>query len=111
MIFSEIDNTLHCSFSERLDGNVCSGLERELLHRATEFKNSREAAQIVFDLHGVPFISSVFLRLCLIHLKSFGKERFAVTSVSEEIYKVFYVSGFTEIMNVTPPTRIAQPPE
>ena len=111
MNISEIGNTLHCSFSERLDGLVCAEFEQELLRRSTGFNNTCKEGKIVFDLVGVVFISSAFLRICLIHLKSFGKDRFTITNVSEEIYKAFCVSGFSEIMNVVPPGQVAQPPE
>ena len=111
VIFSEIDGTLHCSFSERLDGYVCSTFEQELLQRIAEFQNSRENTRIVFDLDGVVFISSAFLRICLIHLKASSKDHFTVTNVSEEIHKVFCVSGFVEIMNVVPRISDFKTPE
>ena len=111
MIFSETDNTLCCSFSDRLDGHICSTLEQELLRRIAEFRESHEDAQIIFDLDEVVFITSAFLRICLIHLKTFGKDNFTVMNVSEEIRKVFYVSGFTEIMNVILRERIPQHPK
>jgi len=103
---SKIDNTLYCSFAKRLDGHVCATFEQELLHQITEFKNSREDARVVFDLDGVIYISSVFLRICLIHLKTFGKDSFSVVNVSEDIHRAFHVSGFSEIMNVV---RVATP--
>ena len=102
MNLSKIDNTLHCSFARRLDGHVCSAFEQELLRQITEFKNSREDARVVFDLDGVIYISSVFLRICLIHLKALGKDGFTVVNVSDDIHRAFHVSGFAEIMNVVP---------
>jgi anti-anti-sigma factor len=100
VIFSEIDNTLYCSFSDRLDGHACSMFEQELLCHVAEFKNNHEGARIIFDLDGVIFVTSAFLRVCLVHLKTLGKNHFAITNVSEEIHEVFYISGFTEIMHV-----------
>ena len=102
MDFSEIDNTLVCLFPERLDGFVSSALEKELVQRTTEFKTNHTNARIVFDMSGVLFISSFFLRICLIHHKNFEKECFAITNTSEEVFKVFSVSGFDKIMNVVP---------
>jgi len=98
--FKETDDTLHCSFADRLDGFVCSAVEPELLCRTSEFKNERKKVRLVFDLEGVVFVSSAFLRLCLIHLKAFGKDCFFVTNVSEEMHKVFHISGFADIMHV-----------
>ena len=98
--FKETDDTLHCSFADRLDGFVCSAVEPELLCRTTEFKSDRANVRLIFDLSGVVFVSSAFLRLCLIHLKAFGKDRFFITNISEEMHHVFHISGFADIMNI-----------
>jgi len=100
MIFSKIDNTLYCSFTGRIDESVCSSIEQELSRYVNEFKTNCEGARLVFDLDGVIFISSAFLRICLIQLKAFDKDHFTVTNVTETIYKVFCVSGFNEMMNI-----------
>ena len=100
MHISEIDNTLLCSFSERLDGLVCSAVEQELSQRIAEFKDTHKDPCLVFDLAEVPFVSSPFLRICLMNRKAFGEDHFTVTNVSAEIYKVFYISGFTEFMKI-----------
>ena len=100
MKFSETGDTLYCSFADRLDGFVCSEVEHELVSRTTEFKNERTNVRLIFDLSGVVFVSSAFLRLCLMHLKAFGKDCFFVTNVSDELHKVFHISGFGDIMNV-----------
>ena len=101
MDFSEIDDTLCCLFSGHLDGNYCSEIEDELMRLVADFKNNREDARLVFDLSEVKYISSPFLRLCLIQCKNFGKDRFSVTNVSEEILQVFHFSSLIEIMNIS----------
>jgi len=101
MHFLETDNTLNCVFSDRLDGYACPEIERELSLRVANFKKGRQDAQLVFDLTDVIYISSAFLRICLIYCKTFGKHHFSVANVSEDIHKVFHISGFIEIMHVT----------
>lgn len=101
MDFSENGDTLCCFFSGRLDGSVCSEIEPGLLCRVDNFKQNRPGIALVFDLAEVDYISSAFLRLCLIHCKSVGKNYFSVVNTSEEIHKVFHISGFSEIMNVS----------
>jgi anti-anti-sigma factor len=100
MNFSENGNTLLCTFVGRLDGNVCSAIEQDLVHRITHFKANREDVRLIFDLSDVVYVSSAFLRICLMYLKSVGKNSFAVVNVSEEILKVFHITGFAEIMEV-----------
>ena len=100
MNFLEIDNTLHCIFSGRLDGSVCSTIEQDLLRRVSCFKACHEGIRLIFDLGEVVYISSAFLRICLICYRTVDENVFYITNASEEIHKVFHVSGFAKIMNV-----------
>ncbi|MDR3234843.1 MAG: STAS domain-containing protein [Planctomycetaceae bacterium] len=101
MKFTETGNTLQCTFSGRLDGEVCAELERPLRQRINGFLQKSQEARLVFDLAGVEYVSSAFLRLCLIHCKLTGKTGFTIVRPSDNVYKVFRISGFTEIMQVT----------
>ena len=100
-VFQEVDGTLNCLFSGRLDGEICSEIELDLLQRVSDFKNGRQNVRLRFDLSEVVFISSPFLRLCLIGFRAFGEDRFSIMNVSDAIYQVFHISGFAEIMHVT----------
>ena len=100
MNFSEVDNTLTCSFSDRLDGSICVVIEQGLLKRITDFKKDREEVHLNFDLTGVVYVSSAFLRICLICCKALGKNCFSITNASDEIHHVFRISGFTDIMHI-----------
>ena len=100
MDFTEIDNTLYCSFSKRLDGQACSLIEGELVRRIADFREHNKDGRCVFDLNKVTFVSSAFLRLCLMQFKTFGKNLFSITNVSKEMYTTFHVSGFAEMMHV-----------
>ena len=101
MDFSEIDNTLHCFFSGHLDGNICSAIEKGLLQRINDFRKNRETIRITFDLAKVVYISSAFLRICLMCCKVVGQHCFAVINVSENIYSVFHISSLDDIISVT----------
>ena len=101
MQFFEIENTLNCLLSGRLNEQTCSEIEHDLLQRVSDFKKDREEVQMNFDLAEVNFISSPFLRLCLICFRILGKDHFSVTNVSANIYQVFRISGFTDMMHVT----------
>ena len=101
MQFFEIDNTLSCLFSGRIDERICSEIEHDLVQHVSDFKKDREDVHLKFDLTEVIFISSPFLRLCLICFKVFGKDHFSIANVSADIYQVFHISGFAEMMHVT----------
>jgi anti-sigma B factor antagonist len=100
MIFLEGNNTLRCVFSGRLDGTICSDIEGELRQRVADFVQGKEQPQLIFDLADVEYISSAFLRLCLVHCKMVGKSGFWLARISGDVYKVFHISGFTEFMQV-----------
>ena len=100
MEFLEVDNTLHCQFLGRLDGYVCAEIEQPLLQRVSDFQNNRDSVQLIFDLANVVFISSAFLRLCLISSRTVGQNRFSITNVSDEIHYVFHIAGLSQMMNV-----------
>ena len=108
MDFSENNDTLYCLFSGRLDWTVCSEIERDLLQRVTSFKSNHGNVKLTFDLADVVYVSSAFLRICLICCKTIGKNCFSITNTSEDIHNVFRISGFAEIMNVSPARLTAE---
>lgn len=100
MNFSEENNTLICRFSGDLNGAVCDDIATELNDHVKTFLEDRDVAQIVFDLVDVHYISSAFLRLCLVYCKMVGPKNFQVQNSSPDVRSVFQIAGLTEIMNV-----------
>lgn len=100
MKFEEQENTLHCFFSGDLNTDVCASIDLELRSKIHEFMEKRDQGQIVFDLSGVPYISSAFLRLCLIYCKAAGSRNFRIEHVSPDVFQVFTIAGFVEMMNI-----------
>lgn len=104
MDFSEDDNTLNCLFSGRLDGSICEVIEHDLLQQVSDFKKDHQGQEDVrlnFDLAKAIYVSSSFLRLCLMCFKTFGKDGFSISNASKDIHNVFHISGFADIMHVT----------
>ncbi|MBP7461064.1 MAG: STAS domain-containing protein [Candidatus Delongbacteria bacterium] len=88
-----INGELVCRFPARLDTQACSAMEAGLKE-----KLDATAEPAVFDLAGVTFISSMFLRICLTHYKQRGKAGFALRNISPDVKKVFMVAGFGEML-------------
>ena len=61
-------------------------------------QKQNEGTEIVFDAKNLEYISSAGLRL-LLKVRKMQKE-LLITDVSVEIYEIFKVTGFSEIMNV-----------
>ncbi len=87
------DGSLEFRFSGRLDTMECSRLEGEVTREA------QAAGQpVVFDLAGVDFVASAFLRLCLmVHQKAPGN-RLTLVNVSPPIKKVFKIAGLDQLV-------------
>ena len=81
--------------SGRIDANTAPDVESAI---------SRELAKCpgeapVFDASGLEYISSAGLRVLLKFRKQFGKN-LDVINASSEVYGIFEVTGFTELLNV-----------
>ncbi|HBT78454.1 MAG TPA: hypothetical protein DEB39_16355 [Planctomycetaceae bacterium] len=100
MIFEEIGDALHCFFEAELNSDVCSRIEDPLAEQVAARLKTKPALQVVFDLKGVRYISSAFLRLCLYHCKSVGIKNFRIVNTPEDIKRVFLVAGFAEMMSI-----------
>lgn len=101
MEFSEDKNTLTCRFDGDLNSTICSDIEQPLRERIGAFLADQDHPRLVFDLSGVRYISSAFLRLCLCHCKAVGVGNFQVTNPSPEVAHVFAIAGFTEMMRIS----------
>ena len=87
------DGKLVCVFSGRMDTAVCAGINDEVLVKVTGAK------EVVFDLKGVPYVASSFLRLCSQVGNSKGAS-FSITNVSPAVLKVLKISGFDKLMKI-----------
>lgn len=101
LTFEEKENTILCCFSNELTTEVCSVIETELDGQIGAFLDEHDHPQIVFDMTEVRYISSAFLRLCLVYAKKVKSPSFSVTHCSDDLLKIFQIAGFSDIMNVS----------
>lgn len=57
--------------------------------------------RIVFDMSAVEYVSSAFLRICVVLAKTVGKENFSIERTSPTVNKIFKMAGFDDLLNVT----------
>lgn len=86
---------LICSFSGRLDTVSCMKWEDELRGKVQESK-----VPVIFDLQGVDYIASSFLRICLRAAKEVKSEEFSLINVSPSVKKVFKIAGFDRQLTI-----------
>jgi anti-anti-sigma factor len=95
---------IKCAFKGKMDTLRSNGVmeafkkEFESLLRSGV---SAEELNICFDLSGVDYISSSFLRLCLSSAGEIKKGKFSIINTDPEIMKVFKIAGLDGMLNVS----------
>lgn len=95
MDIKEEDGNLACVFDGKLDTTACLQVEKELLSRI-----SAAAGTVSFDLAGVNFVASMFLRLCIQAFKELGAGRFRIVNAGPAVHKVFKLAGLDTMMAI-----------
>ena len=90
------DAHLTCIFSGRIDSADCEKWEGELFDRL-----GKSFKPVIFDMNGVEYVSSAFLRICVQVSKSIGSDVFSMINVGPYVKKVLKLSGFEKHLNVS----------
>jgi len=80
-------------FEGRLDTARCAEIEADVRARVAS-----PSGPVVFDLEGVDFVSSTFLRLCIFACKQAGSHGFRVVNVGPAIKRVFKIAGLDSML-------------
>lgn len=99
--FEEATQTLLCRFDGRMD-TVTSGNAAEKFN--TEIgglKAKTESLKIIFDIGGVDYVASSFLRLSLIAAKGVTKGHFSIIHADPQVLKVYKIAGLSSLLNVS----------
>lgn len=91
-----LENNILTVFLEgRIDSNSAPAAEQEILSAVKE----APGAEIVLDAEELEYISSAGLRV-LMKLRKQSERALTVLNVSPEIYEIFDVTGFTQLLDV-----------
>lgn len=80
-------------FEHRLDTVACAAIEGEILAQLEKSK-----PPLVFDIGSVDFVSSAFLRICIMAAKKSGEGNFKVANAAPQIKKVFKIAGMDQFL-------------
>ena len=83
-----------CKFLGRMDTTRCVEAEKIVM----DFIDAAET--IVFDLDGVEYIASSFLRLCGKASHKVVDGNFSIVNVTPSVKKVFKIAGLAERLNL-----------
>jgi anti-anti-sigma factor len=83
-----------CFFSGTLNTEETLKIESEVLDAVSNAKS------VTFDMEGTEYIASSFLRICGKVALHREKNNFSIINVSENVTKIFKISGLYYILNV-----------
>ncbi len=95
--FDEQDHEIICTFTGQLNTAVLMQDGPGVEERVAQARD----CGVAFDLRGVTFIGSSFLRLCVHTAKAVGAARFSVRNLSPEVKKVFVIAGLDKQLKIT----------
>ena len=81
-----------CYLSGRLDTIVAQNVEPEINNSYDKGK------KLIFDFSQVEYISSTFLRICLMKYKELGSENFWIRHPKPDVKKVFMIAGLDRLI-------------
>jgi len=92
--FERKDEKLVFTFEGRMDTIKCMTAEKEVI------ENIDESDLVVFDLKGVDYIASSFLRLCGRASNTVNAGNFSIINVTPPVKKVFKIAGLADRLNI-----------
>ena len=98
--FIQQQNKLNCRFSGRLTTEISSAFAEILTKRIEELKRgnvSTEPFKIVFDMEDVIYLSSSFLRVCMIAAKKVEKNLFSIIKTNQIVKDLIITAGMENI--------------
>ena len=103
--YDQSTNTLTFIFAGHLDTASCLPMSKELESKVAESSavsdKSGMPLKIVFDLKDVDFISSAFIRICMIILSKVKAGDLSVRNANPFIKKTIKISGLENQLNLT----------
>ena len=102
--YDKSENRLICKFEERMDSLNSPKAEIDISQKIEELSADPdvkiENMDLTFDLAKVDFVSSSFMRVCIIFAKRFKKDNFKIINTKLMIKKTYKIAGFDKIMNI-----------
>jgi len=102
-IYNENEHKLTCKFAGNLDTEISMNIQPEIEERiATRLVPQSEKRLLVdFDFSDVDFVTSTFIRLCVLYAKKVGKVNFSIINSNPFIKKTFKIAGLDGELNLS----------
>lgn len=87
-------------FTGRMDYQAAGEISEILLSEPV-MKTRTPEESIIFDIGGVDYIASSFIRICIQYAKLAGSGRFSIVNCQPLVKKTFKISGLDETLHIT----------
>lgn len=99
------EKTVTCFFTGRLDTNATISISDELsdtLKRliVSDDPSALPEGKIVFDMKGVNYIASSFIRICVSTAKQVNRGSFSIINCEPFLKKTFKIAGLDELLTI-----------
>jgi stage II sporulation protein AA (anti-sigma F factor antagonist) len=88
-----IDGKIIFTFESRMDTATCSVIEGDVIGQLDKARSP-----VVFNIGKVDFVSSAFLRICIMAAKRAADGNFHVKNAAPHIKKVFKIAGIDKLL-------------
>ena len=88
-------------FEGKLTSDRCQAMAGEVEGEINNLLEENPGARLAFDLAGVDFVVSAFIRLCLLAGRRVPKGNFAIVHCRPEVRKIFSVAGLDKLIELT----------
>jgi anti-anti-sigma factor len=102
-LYNHHQNILNCKFTGKLDTELSIKIKNELEYEVDEKlqKEHTENLKVIFDFRQVEFVTSAFIRLCILIAKKVEKANFSISGTNPFIKKTFKIAGLEQELNIS----------
>ncbi len=91
--FDPESRTHVCRFAGKITSAACPPLAAEIEAKIREIQAGKQNDKMTFDLAGVDFIASAFLRICMLAARQMPRGHFIIINCQPAVQKIFSIAG------------------
>ncbi len=101
IVYNPDTGTNYIRFEGKLTSDRCRELQVKTAAEIADLLFAHPQARLAFDLEGVDFIVSAFIRICLMTARQLPKGNFTIVHCRPEVRKIFAVAGLDKLIELT----------
>ncbi len=101
IVYNPETGTNSIRFEGKLTSDRCREAQEQMAVEIADLLFEDPRARLAFDLEGVDFVVSAFIRLCLMTARQLPKGNFTIVHCRPEVRKIFAVAGLDKLIELT----------